>query len=110
MNHMVLDGVYGSGIEVDLCYACHVLWLDKRESLQLSPRGILDLFGCPAGIQVVAACVQDDCFRGVGQHEAIEVVKDFIEPGSAEATVKDPVVGKVGIDIFPTPGVGSTNQ
>ena len=44
MDHTVLDGVYGSGIEVDLCYACHVLWLDKRESLQLSPRGILDLF------------------------------------------------------------------
>lgn len=41
---MVLDGVYGPGVEVDLCYPCHVLWLDKRESLQLSPRGTLDLF------------------------------------------------------------------
>ncbi|MDH3270113.1 MAG: hypothetical protein OEN56_02200 [Gemmatimonadota bacterium] len=39
-----IDGVYGPGIEVDLCFACHVLWFDKRESIQLSPRGTLDLF------------------------------------------------------------------
>ena len=39
-----MDGVYGPGIEVDLCFACHVLWLDKRESLLLSPRGTLELF------------------------------------------------------------------
>lgn len=45
MDHMVLSGVYGRDVEVDLCYACHLLWLDKRESLQLSPRGTLDLFG-----------------------------------------------------------------
>lgn len=39
-----MDGVYGPKIEVDLCYGCHALWLDKRESLHLSPRGTLDLF------------------------------------------------------------------
>lgn len=39
-----MEGVYGPGIEVDLCFACHLLWLDKRESLLLSPRGTLDLF------------------------------------------------------------------
>lgn len=44
MEHRVLDGVYGPGVEIDICFACHVLWLDKRESLQLSPRGTLDLF------------------------------------------------------------------
>lgn len=44
MDHVVLDGVYGPAVEIDLCYPCHVLWLDKRESLQLSPRGTLDLF------------------------------------------------------------------
>jgi len=39
-----MEGIYGPGVEVDLCFACHVIWLDKRESLQLSPRGTLDLF------------------------------------------------------------------
>jgi DNA-directed RNA polymerase subunit RPC12/RpoP len=44
MDRLALDGVYGPRIEVDLCFACHALWLDKRESLHLSPRGTLDLF------------------------------------------------------------------
>ena len=44
MEHVALSGKYGPGVDVDLCYACHVLWLDRRESLQLSPRGTLDLF------------------------------------------------------------------
>lgn len=44
MEHRGLEGVYGPGIEIDLCFACHVLWFDKRESIQLSPRGTLDLF------------------------------------------------------------------
>ena len=41
---LALEGVYGAPIEVDLCFACHVLWLDKRESLHLSPQGTMDLF------------------------------------------------------------------
>ncbi|MCH1569785.1 MAG: hypothetical protein L7S64_00420 [Longimicrobiales bacterium] len=42
---MVLAGMYSPKVEIDLCFACHLLWLDKRESLRLSPRGTLDLFG-----------------------------------------------------------------
>jgi DNA-directed RNA polymerase subunit M/transcription elongation factor TFIIS len=44
MDQQSLEGKLGASIEVDICFACHVLWLDKRESLQLSPRGTLDLF------------------------------------------------------------------
>lgn len=44
MDHHVLGGKLGADIEIDVCFACHVLWLDKRESLQLSPRGTMDLF------------------------------------------------------------------
>jgi len=44
MDQLHLDGVYDTEIEVDICYACHVLWLDKLESIQLSPRGTLELF------------------------------------------------------------------
>jgi len=44
MDRLALEGVYGPEIEVDLCFACHALWLDKRESLHLTPRGTLDLF------------------------------------------------------------------
>jgi hypothetical protein len=44
MEHLGLQGVYGPEIEIDLCFGCHVMWLDKRESLHLAPRGTLDLF------------------------------------------------------------------
>jgi hypothetical protein len=44
MDRLAADGVYGADIELDLCFACHVMWLDERESIQLSPRGTLDLF------------------------------------------------------------------
>jgi ribosomal protein S27AE len=43
-EQQALDGKLGTKIEVDICFACHVLWLDKRESLQLSAGGTLDLF------------------------------------------------------------------
>lgn len=43
-DHVAMDGIYGADIELDLCFACHVLWFDKRESIQLSPRGTLELF------------------------------------------------------------------
>lgn len=39
-----MGGVHGPDIELDLCFACHVMWFDRRESIQLSPRGTLDLF------------------------------------------------------------------
>lgn len=39
-----MAGTYGPEVELDLCFACHVMWLDHRESIQLSPRGTMDLF------------------------------------------------------------------
>lgn len=44
MEQRALEGKLGVQIEVDLCFGCHVLWLDKRESLHLSAGGTLDLF------------------------------------------------------------------
>jgi len=44
MDQQALEGKLGADIEVDICFPCHLLWLDKRESLQLSARGTLDLF------------------------------------------------------------------
>ncbi|MGE0158218.1 MAG: hypothetical protein AB7T31_02330 [Gemmatimonadales bacterium] len=44
MDVFAADGVYGTDIELDLCFACHVMWLDERESIQLSPKGTLALF------------------------------------------------------------------
>jgi len=44
MDRVAVSGIYGPEIEIDLCFACHAMWLDKRESIQLSPRGTLDLF------------------------------------------------------------------
>ena len=44
MEQQALEGKLGVDIEVDICFGCHVLWLDKRESIQLSPGGTLDLF------------------------------------------------------------------
>ncbi|NNF14128.1 MAG: zf-TFIIB domain-containing protein [Gemmatimonadetes bacterium] len=44
VEHRELEGVYGPAIEIDACFACHVLWFDRRESIHLTPRGTLDLF------------------------------------------------------------------
>ncbi|HSH75429.1 MAG TPA: zf-TFIIB domain-containing protein, partial [Longimicrobiales bacterium] len=44
MEGQALGGIYGPDIEVDLCFACHLMWLDRRESIQLSPGGTLALF------------------------------------------------------------------
>jgi hypothetical protein len=44
MDVQALKGTYAADIEVDICFACHLIWLDKRESIQLSPGGTLDLF------------------------------------------------------------------
>ena len=32
-------------VEVDLCHACHVMWLDQYESAQLTPGAVIELFG-----------------------------------------------------------------
>lgn len=39
-----MGGIYGADVEIDLCFGCHVLWRDNRESVQLSPKGTMDLF------------------------------------------------------------------
>jgi len=44
MDRHALGGLYGQDIELDLCFACHLMWFDHRESIQMSPRGTLDLF------------------------------------------------------------------
>jgi hypothetical protein len=44
MDRFAMGGVLGGDIEIDVCFVCHVLWFDQRESIQLSPRGTLDLF------------------------------------------------------------------
>jgi Zn-finger nucleic acid-binding protein/DNA-directed RNA polymerase subunit RPC12/RpoP len=45
MDRLEMGGIYGADVELDLCFACHVLWLDNKESIQLSPKGTMDLFG-----------------------------------------------------------------
>lgn len=44
MTAHALDGHLGRQIEVDACPACQVFWFDGRESLQLTPRGTLQIF------------------------------------------------------------------
>jgi transcription initiation factor IIE alpha subunit len=44
MDQLAAGGVLGSDVEIDLCFPCHLMWFDLRESIQLSPRGTLDLF------------------------------------------------------------------
>jgi hypothetical protein len=31
-------------VEIDLCYACHAMWFDRHESVQLTPAAVLQLF------------------------------------------------------------------
>ncbi|HET9947602.1 MAG TPA: hypothetical protein VFQ22_01630 [Longimicrobiales bacterium] len=44
MDALSLEGIYGPKLAIDLCFACHLMWLDRRESIHLSPRATLDLF------------------------------------------------------------------
>jgi hypothetical protein len=39
-----IEGLYGRSLVIDVCRDCHGIWFDDGESLQLSPRGTLDLF------------------------------------------------------------------
>lgn len=39
-----LEALYGREVTVDVCIDCQGIWFDEGESLQLSPRGTLDLF------------------------------------------------------------------
>jgi uncharacterized protein YbaR (Trm112 family) len=42
-QQLQLEGRYGRTVEIDLCRACHALWLDGHEALQLSPGAVLTL-------------------------------------------------------------------
>jgi ribosomal protein S27AE len=44
MDGVKIAGLYGPDVEVDLCFACSVIWFDKRESIHLSAGGTLRLF------------------------------------------------------------------
>jgi hypothetical protein len=44
MTEQVLGGHLGTSVVIDLCFGCHVLWFDSRESLQLAPASTLRLF------------------------------------------------------------------
>lgn len=50
----VLDGHYGSRIEIDVCAPCHLLWFDTLESVRLSGVGLLELIGVMARAQGIA--------------------------------------------------------
>jgi hypothetical protein len=34
----------GGPVCLDLCYPCHAIWFDRSESVQLAPRGVIELF------------------------------------------------------------------
>lgn len=44
MRTLRLDGQHDTEIVLDLCFACHGIWFDRRENLLLSPDGVLTLF------------------------------------------------------------------
>ena len=53
MTRLVLDGHYGTTVDLDVCYGCHAIWFDDRENLRLTPGATLELFerihdGCTA--------------------------------------------------------------
>ena len=114
MNAKTLEGHHGTQVEIDLCVACHVLWFDKFESLQLSPAATLELMkiigesgaGAPASLPDPMICprcpsrlrlthdmqrnTRFSYFRCSGGHGRLirffEFLreKDFIRPLSAE--------------------------
>ena len=44
MRTLRLAGQHDTEIVLDLCFACHGIWFDRRENLLLSPDGVLTLF------------------------------------------------------------------
>lgn len=44
MERIAIQGTYNADLALDVCFPCHVMWFDRRESIQLSPRGTIDLF------------------------------------------------------------------
>lgn len=43
MQVLALNGHYGRSVEIDVCGACHMLWFDGHESVNLAGRGVLGL-------------------------------------------------------------------
>jgi hypothetical protein len=44
MHHEHFERMTGGQMQIDLCYACSVIWFDNTESLQLAPGGVIALF------------------------------------------------------------------
>lgn len=44
MQVHALPGQHGHIIELDLCFACHGMWIDPQETLKLLPAAVADLF------------------------------------------------------------------
>ena len=44
MQVHALPGHHGQTIELDLCFACHGMWIDPQETLKLLPAAVADLF------------------------------------------------------------------
>ena len=40
MRTLRLGGQHDTEIVLDLCFACHGIWFDRRENLLLSPDGV----------------------------------------------------------------------
>jgi transcription elongation factor Elf1 len=44
MQARTLPSVSGGLVELDLCYSCHGMWLDRQENLKLAPSAVAELF------------------------------------------------------------------
>ena len=44
MQAMLLEGMSGKVVELDICYSCQGIWFDPQENLRLSPAAIVELF------------------------------------------------------------------
>jgi Zn-finger nucleic acid-binding protein len=44
MEERSLEGTYGAKVTLDICGGCQSFWFDLRESLQLAPGSVLELF------------------------------------------------------------------
>ncbi len=44
MGKRALPNHEGAQLCLDLCYPCHAIWFDRNESVQLAPRGVIELF------------------------------------------------------------------
>lgn len=39
-----VNGVHGGVVELDLCFACQGMWMDRHENLKLAPAAVAELF------------------------------------------------------------------